>query len=250
MNYINDGLMHLEADYYVAECVLSSSIDDTAKYNDMVQSLITFREKVFGELKNNELDGRIYNEFVGMKTDLRQAFKYKNMTRQATIDIRACHPTFFGLYIYNYYIYNHVKSIGNKSNNAFVYKIEGTTDNSATTEPLKQLPDVKISDLNKEYNKWTELFTNPDVDAREIIAKEAGYEVKQVKQALNETINGCVKYKKLLKWIETHFPILYSIWQTTDVSKTGNNITKDYECELMLDRTLYKMTEEMNLKVI
>lgn len=228
LNYIHDGLIHMEYDYNKAMNTISGSNWSEATKQVAGQSLIAFKEKDFTELHYNISDGRVFNELAGMKSDLRTHFTYKNMGIKAIIDIRACHPTFFSTYIYN-----------NSLSTTLPYPYHIVPD-KGDISPLEI--------LQKEHNTWIELFTNPHIDPREIIAKECGYTKEECKHALNQTINGSKKWTLLSKWMETKFPYLCQLWNSMEKSKTGNLICKEYESKLMLDPQLYRYTEDMKIK--
>ncbi len=96
LNYIQDGLNNFEYDCGKAMAVISGSNWTSETVQSAESSLITFKTKDFNALNYNAIDGRVFNEFVAMISDLRNSFQNtKSMERKAVIDIRCCHPTFF-----------------------------------------------------------------------------------------------------------------------------------------------------------
>ena len=281
LDYIQDGLNHFDYNYDQAMAMITGSEWKPETQLSAQNSLINFKTKEFGELSYNETDGRVWNEFVGMKSNLRKTFTYKNMTRQAVIDIRSCHPTFFSTFLLDYYIThptpNVVKTdIIKKTNfpsslppslqppipstmlgiNGESVKIMAATadiiENQApntTYTYVDTYSSITIKELKEEHERWVKLFTDRAIDPRDVIGAEIGRTKDEVKKALNESINGTKQYTRLLKWIETNFPCLYQVWQTTDISQTGCNISKMYESKIMLNKTLYEQTERQQLKI-
>jgi len=213
LNYIHDTHKHLSFEFGHLEQLISGS-NDNFQREHLTAKALAVMEKKYVPLKYNESDGRVFNDFSAMSSNLRQILKYKSMIYRATLDIRACHPTFWSSYV-----------LSINANNV--------------TEEMK-----------REHNRWVELFTDPESDPREVIMKECGYDsMQQTKDALIKTLNGSKQYKKLLDWWESVFPNLFAVWQSTDTSRTGNNICKLYECKTMLDSSLFKMTDAMNIKL-
>jgi len=103
--------------------------------------------------------------------------------------------------------------------------------------------------LLQEHKKWLNMFTNPNNDPKIIISEACGYSIEQAKQALNETLNGSKQWGKFIEWLKAEFPLLYSEWIKTDVSKTGNNIASKLETVLMLDESIFKYADEMGIKL-
>jgi hypothetical protein len=151
----------------------------------------------------------VFNDFVAMKSDLRRFFMYKQLVRRSIVDIRACHPTYLGAYIYA----NHFNK-----------------------EAVKD-----------ECDKWTSLFTDPLNDPRQVIGDEIGYTKDQCKTAINESLNGSKLYKKFHRWMKEGFPQMYQYMITHE--KMGCEIAKMYEVPIMLNEDLFKHTEDMGIKL-
>jgi hypothetical protein len=267
LNYIHDGLKNFEYDLKTADELLSKSDWSDETKNSVVRSLTNFTEKNFSELKYNKSDGRVYNEFVGMKSDLRQAFSYKKMIRCAVIDIRACHPTFFSSYIL--YLTETSNILSSNTSN-ILSKLPSTESLHIVTEKADKFSKMrkfslyldKVSDklemgdayvlmciLRQEHEKWIRLFCDTLIDPRDIISRECGYDREQCKDALNKTLNGHQSYKVILQWLESNFPVMMSILSLSDKKQTEPMIGTLYESKIMLDPALYKYTEEMSIKL-
>jgi len=240
MNYIEDLVNNLKFDYGMTSQVIESSDWNESTKSSAVDSLIRITEKDFGTLKKNESDNRIWNEFVGLKSDLRKCFTYKDLTYNNVVDIRSCHPTFFSFYILCNYINTNVTTSTNSNSISPTYTLHYVT-HIRTCQALK--------DIINEHVRWIKMFTDTKIDPKELISEWCGYTIPQAKQSLNETLNGSLKWKKLLTWMETHFPILYTTWLKTDVEKTGINISRHFETVLMLDNQLFKYAEDMGIKI-
>lgn len=222
LDYIYDSIIHISYDTGQAMAMVTGSGWCPMTQQAAEQSLIAFKTKDFVTLNYNNADGRVFNEFVGMKSDLRQAFKYKKMERKAVIDIRACHPTFFSAYVYDLFL---------------------------TTENRNIHFGINDQNILNEHNRWVELFTNPLIDPREVIGNEIERSKDEVKVSLTETMNGSRKFPRQLEWIKKNYPFLYAVWQTTHLKDTGPNISAMYESKIMLHPELYKQTEEQGIKI-
>lgn len=253
LSYIHDGLKHFEYDYPVAMNMISGSGWEEGTKQSAEVSLINFDTKDFTKLKYNNADGRVFNEFVAMKSDLRKCFTYKNMNRKAIIDIRSCWPTFFSSYVLDLFTTcQDKKSLLSILPFPYHYVVDNVLDSNKCKE-FRHITDTYVStfqqSLEEEHKKWLALFTNPNLDPRNVIGSTIDRTKDEVKEALNSWINGNKVYARLDSWILTNFPCLYAVWQTTDVKTTGVNISKSYECRIMLHSDLYKLTEAQGIKV-
>jgi hypothetical protein len=242
--------VNYEYDLKKAEEIISGSNWKPSTINSAINSAIAFTEKSFGTLHYNEADGRICNEWVLMKSDMRLAFKYKNMTNQGVIDIRACHPTFFSSYLMNPLLKlkkareQGEEGMESSPSSSILHYVTHKGDKSSITHGYD------TSKAQHEHTQWIELFTSDEIDARDVIAKECGYESRAVvKAALTETLNGSRQWKVLLRWIETRFPTLYGVWQSTNVKETGPNISKEFETAIINDPGLLQLAEKLNVKL-
>jgi hypothetical protein len=105
-----------------------------------------------------------------------------------------------------------------------------------------------MKDIISEHLKWIKMFTG-DIDPKDIISKECGYSIEDAKKAMNESLNGSIKWRRFLIWMETNFPVLFNNWQLSDVKETGNNISRHFETVLMLDEQILKYADDMDIKL-
>jgi len=201
------------------------------RVNNAQYSLIDINEGNF-EVVRYDKDGRIHNTWTLMNSNLRQIFHIhcadKILVPTHTIDIRAAHPTFFGIYLKNLYLkhyYNHKYYNNNYPlHSSFLYTHYAT--------------DIEASfkrNLFTEVERWNELWTNPSVDPRDDIASTLGITKQNVKDLLNSAINDARNKNKLHIWIQNNFPFLYSVWIKTAINETGCNISRLYESRIFRD---------------
>lgn len=221
LNHIYDGLKHMEYDLKETNKMVDESGWSKATKTATVCYLEAFKEKKFSDLQYNDKTGRVYHEFIQMKSDVRTRFVYKNLPYRAVVDIRACHPTFLSTYVMDYYL---------------------------THEEPREM--VERGDLETEHRKWIEFFCHPSIHPRDVIAQECGYSTPQTKQAMIETLNGSKQWTVYRKWLTNRFPNIIGVWTYTDLAETSNNISKEYESPLMLNEPLYRLTESMQIKCI
>lgn len=239
-DYIHDCLTHTNYDVPTALTMISGSRWSEDAKNNVANNLISFVEKDFRELEYDKTTGRMYHEHAAMKSDFRILSTYNKMDYRAVIDIRACHPTFLSTYILSYYLH-YVGGNGDIAPQVVDNQRLDTTDNSSYKKSLEE-----------EHDKWVNLFCNNDLDPREVILNEIQSEmtIPEVKAALNESINGSKQHPEVLNWIKAKFPVMYEIWQLTDVKETGTKISSQYESTLIFREEIYKMAGEMGLKIV
>jgi hypothetical protein len=242
LDNLHEGLINMRYDLDTALALITGSHWPPAAKTSAGSSLQTFKEKDFGTLSYHRGTGRIYHEFVQMKSDLRPTFNYRDLVYRAVIDIRACHPTYFSTYVSSLYLLHYV---GDKADIAT--KVKEVRD-----QKLQELAtSIDQSSVESEHCKWISLFTDPATDPREVIARECGYQtIQECKSAIIETLNGSLRHLPFRSWLEEHFPSLANIWEHSDVAATGSNISREYESPLILNPQLYRMAEEMGLKCI
>lgn len=257
LNYIHDGIINMTYDYKEVLSLIVNSDKSTVEKNHIIDTLIKFKEKDFNSLHNNKSDNRIWNEFVELCSDYRKYFKYKNMSIKAIIDIRACWPTFWSSYILSVYnkggnIPKEVHSIPSILHDVPPFHDTHPPSPDSIGSNMCGCTEIKvdIKTLNDEHIRWLELFENEAIDPRDIIAEECGYKSKdEAKEALNQSLNGSIKWPELINWLKTSFPVLFAVWNTTKKKETGINISKDYETVLMQNWRLYKIADELNIKL-
>jgi len=205
--------------------------------------VLAFSRRVFIDLRVKE--GRIYYEFVALPKEYRPFALCKGKPYVATVDIRACHPTFLGKFL-----------------------IELREQLSRISEPrLMQIATEMIATvdlaLESECHRWTDLFADPNSDPRDVIKVAAGIgsELKDVKQCLNTWLNGAKEYmrpsngkrnrtdnKRLEAWFQRRFPEMAKVWAAFGQrDMTGTLITEAYEFPLMANPELYHLANQMGL---
>jgi len=284
-NYISDLLNTVKYDYNQTQEILNKPNWNNGKEttnlskNHAINRLTNFKERKFRTIQHNiNSDNRIWNEFVGIKSDLRKCFSYKDMKYNKVVDIRSCHPTFFSFYILINFIklqdikestnsnsLNSNKLISPLSNFKELIHIDvmdnGDIQNIITQNPnksegynldtIKNLEDkMSIKDILKEHLKWVKIFTNKEMPPKRYIMEQCGYTTEdQAKNALNETINGSFRYGKLIKWMEKEFPLICKTWKEIGVNRTEEGIGANFETVLMLDEEIFKYADDMGIKL-
>jgi hypothetical protein len=278
LQHIHDGRMQYQYSQDAVNLIEQSDWEMLTKV-DALESLTDFSERHFTELKHNESDNRVWNEFVGMKSDLRRFFNLGDLKYKYVMDIRSCHPLFFA-----YYLVHEAKKIGYKSVNPMMpgdhqltivqldsvrererserllYTPSTTTShsppnptfpNNPTTLSSNNIPlshyDGGNSDILVELKAWNDFFTNPNVDPKTVLQEDLGYTRETAKAALNQTINGSKKYRKFISWFKERFPLLHGVWERTLNREVGVNISFGYETQLMQDKGLYRLATKLGL---
>lgn len=189
---------------------LDTDTESTKAEKTQQQTLIErFRTGTFNTLVPNETDGRYWNEFVALKNEYKAYCFCSGKPMAAIIDIRACHPTYLGQYIQSH----------------------------TTWTP----------ELAMECRIWTDLWTNEDFDPRDTIASAIGRTPKEVKKAINRSINGHRGYRRFLTWFNDTFPNLFNAWNQLDIKETSNNISKEFEVPIMFGESIYKVADMLGI---
>lgn len=274
LQYVSESLKSYEFAEQAVDFIERSDWPPLTKA-DALTTLADFSQRKFTKPKHNKTDGRVWNEFVGMKSDLRRFFRKGKMRYRFVIDIRSCHPLFLA-----HYLVNHAKKRGWQThhpllpgdhqktiveNDAKLFRerserkmsfLNTAITNSPSIPPISNNPSNKNlgphydgvnSDILAELERWNLLFTNPATDPKAMLATELGYLRQSAKDALNTTINGSQKYQKFIKWFKQEFPLLHNVWERTDSAEVGNEISANYETELMQDMELYRLAERLGL---
>jgi hypothetical protein len=265
LDYIWDGLMNMSFDYEVV-CYISETIKKES-WPQCFSILTSFVEKRFKPLEPNQSDGRIWNEYVALKEDFKIVSYYKDMVRMYTLDIRACHPTFWGLYMKQIYFKDYSNSEGfhmyrgdmTSKDYSSYNNIKYLSKDTTSTKNISPLPIPYCSPktgqgeysrlLLEEIDRYNDLFTNQP-DPRKSISEATGYEDGMCKTYLNRAINGHRTYKRLYRYLQSDFPLLYDIWIHSDIKATGNNISKLFETKLILNPELFKLADSLNVKLM
>lgn len=215
-------------------------------------------------------DGRIHHPWVCMPSLLRPFFSLRGKKYLRTIDIRSCHPTFWAKYIFEisripeylrlnedikdllntkYKEYNNILTNNsiytNSINHSLIY------NSSIPPSPVSQhYVSQNVTPLIEEYIKWTEFWTDPDIDPKQQIIDDLDgtYSRDEIKELINASIN--LQRNDVFYWIEKNYPVLFDIWKKTNRKKTGNYISRFFETKLMLDPELILLAESMNLEVL
>jgi hypothetical protein len=246
-----------------------------------MMNLTDFAERDFVELKYNQADTRCWNEFAGMKSDLRRFFSLDDLHYRYVIDIRSCHPLFLAHYLLNRSVDRSVsmatpvnpvpmlsyvpvkpaaksqikpdeRERSERSSNTTSHTIttQPTTSNTTTTKSTTTTNlhyDGGNSDIQAELTRWNQFFSDPDTDPKTVLVRDLGYTREQAKAALNQTINGSRQYGRFIKWFKTNFPLLFLVWDRTDKAKVGVSISTFYETDLMQEMGLYELAERLGL---
>ncbi len=233
-------------------------------------SVVSILTGGFKALERCEKDGRIHHPWVLMSSDLRPLFSLRGKKYLKVLDLRSAHPTFWAKYICDisrfpeylslnediketlkseYKEYNSILTNNSIYTNSIYY--DSISSSSFPTSPVSlHYLSYNVTKLTKEYINWTEFWTNPESDPKQQIISDLGLTCsrEEIKVLINSSING--SENKVFKWIREKFPVLFEIWNKTDLKKTGNNISKFYETKLMLDPELILFAESMGLEVL
>jgi hypothetical protein len=280
LQYIHDGRMRYQYNEDAVNFIKQSDWPYLTRL-DALMSLTDFTERDFTDLKFNESDGRVWNEFVGMKSDLRRYFSNGDLHYRFVMDIRSCHPLFLAHYLVNrarvkgwqthhpllpgdhqHTIVQNDLARGREQSERLSFPNTTTTTTTTTTPfpPISSNPtyttsnnnplshyDGGNSDILAELNRWNTIFSDPNTDPKTILIRELGYNRAQAKAALNQSINGGKKYRKFMTWFKKNFPMLYGVWVRTESATVGNDISNFYETELMQDFALYELAMKLGL---
>ena len=224
----------------------------------------------FKKLHRCAKDGRVHHPWVCMASVLRPFFSLRGKKYLRTVDIRSCHTTFWAKYIcdisklpeylsLNEDIRDVVKSKYKEYNNILTNKSIYTNSiycDSISTPFHPPCPvshhyvSQNVTNIIEEYIKWTEFWTNPDLDPKQHIIHELGgtYSRDEIKELINASIN--LQRNDVFYWIEKNYPVLFDIWKKTNRKKTGNYISRFFETKLMLDPELILLAESLDLEVL
>ena len=224
----------------------------------------------FKKLRRCAKDGRIHHPWVRMETVLRPFFSLRGKKYLRTLDLRSAHPTFWAKYICEISRLPEYLSLNEdiKETLKTEYKeySDILTNNSIYTNsrphsliynysippsPVSQhYVSQNVTKIIEEYIKWTKFWTNPDTDPKNQIIQDLGANCTrdEIKHLINSSIND--SQNKVFRWIKENYPVLFEIWNKTNLRKTGNNISKFYETKLMLDPELIRLAESMGLDVL
>ena len=178
-------------------------------------AMIALQEKRI-ELNVRDNTGRLYTPLHQMSKDLKKKLVFDDKrVFQGSIDARACHPTFFALYI-----------------------------QSRT-----------VNDVSDEVMIWNSIFTNENIHPiKQKLAKELGIDENKMKDVMLHLLNGEYRSndgKKLYKWMEDNFPKLIKEWNDSpDKTQTGVQISKDFESILFRNDAITHIANKLKVTII
>jgi hypothetical protein len=224
------------------------------QYRSGVYHVTALVEKDFEDLETKH--GRIYNDFVALPSEYRPYAKFKNKSYIATLDIRACHPNFLGKLLREYF-QGAIDELDGRT--------PGTNPNQSAIESARRLKkDVNLLALEIECNRWTDIFADTTIDPRQAIMREAQIRIdlRDMKECVNTWLNGGKKYERrtdgrmnktdvdaLEGWFMRNFSEMKKVWSSFNPKATGCLISEYYEGPLMLNPDLYRLGEELGLKL-
>lgn len=193
-------------------------------------------------------------------------------TYRGTLDLRGCHPTFFATYLVKIFVesvkkdtelhqviqlnkdFEILETVSNfkldcsSSDLILDFSSLFPTVSSSSKEYLQYLYGF-VPHLLEEYKKWNAIWTDPNSDPRDQIATAVGYRHKQLaKRSINSAING--GNNRAVKWITGNFPHLTRIWRCTNPKRIGNNISRIFESEIILNQKVIDAASNINLVLI
>jgi hypothetical protein len=276
LQHIHTGLIGYTFDEAAVKLIEESDWGSLTKLK-AVMNLTDFVERDFVDLKHNDTDNRCWNEFVGMKSELRKYFRLGNLKYRYILDIRSCHPLFLAYYLVyeseprrtpvhpdlstaETWLKMRLKREEREQRERF------SNTNPTTINPSSLTPSIPSntttttsitntnlhyvggnSDIQAELWRWNQLFSDPDTDPKSILIRDLGYTRDQAKAALNQSINGGKQYRRFIKWFKAHFPLLHAIWDRTYKKKVGVDVSAYYETVLMKDMGLYTLADGLGL---
>jgi hypothetical protein len=252
---------------------------------NLSMSITEFAEGKFG-FSASDSNWRIHHNWIRLNSEARKHFSIGDNKYAFSVDIRACHPTFFGQYIAELYWnlilfltwegknddfsvkvrekfkksleYCNIKSNKWYDDNIYSYKdinnlkyvynyFNIKSKHNSITNILHYLHD-NVDTFCAEIKSWTDSWTN-STDPRSAIASTLGDKtLEQIKDLLNRSLNG--GRNEVVDWIQNHHPVIHRLWSMTDLSRTGILITKFYETVLILDLKLYALAQDIGLEII
>lgn len=276
-NYLSNVLFNVNIDENKLRSLLKKFDAKDKTQAAQKLNITTFSDQIrsgsFDNIKRSQSDGRIHYPIVLIKSEARTMFQVNGKQYLGTLDLRACHPTFFASYLVLLFInkiYNDNLLKFAFSNNASINNlIESTNtvfssnsfDSSyflSTTNlynlplPSSTTPQYLVGFADKlaeEYKKWNLQWTHPDIDPRDIICAEVGYPSRKLaKKSLVSAING--SKNKVYNWISQNYPTLFLIWQCTNKKQTGNHISRIYETTIILNQKVIDAATDLNLVIV
>ena len=243
-----------EKDALLAE-LEKDKVECKARYDYALHILLDFETRWFTELEVK--NGRIYHSFIALPREYRPFALFKGNPYVATLDMRACWPTFLGKLLRDLYEF-WLRTC--QQNDA---QANPTTDEIGSY--LKT--EVNLVALENECAHWKRLFTDTSTDPRDAIMAAIGIRIHRddMKECLNTWLNGAKKYERvtdgrwnltntraLEAWFTATFPNMAKVWNMDVLQerrRTGECLGDFYEGEIMLDAGLYAYAETLGLNL-
>ena len=225
-------------------------VECKGRYDYALHILLDLETRWFEELTVKH--GRIYHSFIALPEEYRRFALFDGKSYVATLDIRACWPTFLGKFLRDFYEF-WMTECNRDASQAHPKAVE-------VTDYLKT--EVNLAAFEKEVARWTKIFTDTSTDPRDAIMAAAGIQIdrRDMKQCLNTWLNGAKKYQRatdgkwnlknilaLETWFATTFPNMAKVWSVDDREHTGQWLGDFYEGDIMLTPQLYAYAESLGL---
>ena len=223
------------------------------RHDYVLHILLDFHTRWFNELEVK--NGRIYHSFIALPREYRPFALFKGKPYVATVDIRACWPTFLGDLLW------HLYQLWIRGG-----QLDSSQANPGATEIADYLKrEVNLAALKVECARWTKLFTDSSTDPRDAIMAAIGIQIdrEDMKQCLNTWLNGAKKYERatdgkwnmknitaLEAWFAATFPNMAKVWGVEVLDnrrRTGECLGDLYEGEIMMDASLYEYAVSLGL---
>jgi len=217
-SHYSDPFLESQRDLLMNLNLVEPTWDGFVGSNHDLNLFIDIKTKLHSKLERNDADGRLWNPVVAMSKTHRTSLQYKNLSYVAEIDQRACHPTFLGLLLTQYFL----------GILTTVHYEGGILDN--------------------EVARWLQ-FTTSKEDFRFSLAQQFGWTKERVKEKLNIWINGG-HVPVLDEWFAREYPALNRLLLAVpDRKQLGCLISKHYETRIFQDFELYRLAESLGLKL-
>lgn len=167
-------------------------------------------------IKRNESDGRISNPLTNISKEVKEVITVSGKSLCCILDIRACHPSLFAQYIKSIFTEVDFEGEVEKYNAIFLSKERNPRIYLAQALKIKK---DRIKDISIKYFNGIDFWNNKD-------------------------------YIKYDIWMKDCFPIMYRHWKSTDISRTGCNISKYFETVLILNQNIYSYADTLGLELV
>ena len=205
------------------DCQEVEKICDTfspAKQAATYHMLLSIVKRDYKDLVNNDKDNRIWTPYAQLPKEIKEVIQINGFDLQQVIDIRSCYPTLFAEYISTLETSPQIEFERKAYNDIFLCD----TDPKDTLSEKLNIPRSEIKAV------FIEFFN--------------GKHFRKNKFYLKKSENAFVKFNA---WLSTTFPNLYRVWLKSEIKQTGNNIGKYFETKLMLDASIYRQAELLDI---